>query len=81
MRRQRNIDEYDIDLVAVFEFDFENSDTQIDNSQHYCQDRFIAYGNIGNRLHVLVYTVRDDGAFSVISLRKANKHEVEKHGL
>ncbi|MBF0445250.1 MAG: BrnT family toxin [Magnetococcales bacterium] len=78
MARQNNIDKHGIDFIVVFEFDFENAITRIDNRQNYCMDRFIAYGNIGNCLHVLVYTIREEDAIRVISLRKAIKMEIKK---
>ena len=45
----------------------------------YGERRFIAFGYVGRRLHVCVFTVRDD-ATRIISVRKANERERAKHG-
>jgi uncharacterized DUF497 family protein len=49
-----------------------------DTRRDYGEKRLIAYGLINDRLHCLVYTVRDD-LIRVISLRKANKREVSRY--
>jgi uncharacterized protein len=41
--------------------------------------RLIAYGNIDGRLHVCVFTMRGT-AFRVISLRRANRREIDALG-
>lgn len=49
-----------------------------DRRYDYGEDRFRAFGLIGSRLHVLVFTVRG-GAPRAISLRKANLKEVRRY--
>jgi len=46
-----------------------------DTRRDYRERRFIAYGWLGDRLHVCVYTLRGD-AYRIISLRKANRREI-----
>ena len=41
--------------------------------------RMITMGHIDNRLHVIVYTERED-VIRIISARKANKREQERYG-
>jgi hypothetical protein len=50
-----------------------------DTRYAYAEDRYQAYGMIGKRLHVLVYTMRGT-TVRAISLRKANPREVNLHG-
>jgi len=45
----------------------------------YSESRFIAYGYIHARFAVVVYTMRGDN-LRIISLRKANKREVNQYG-
>jgi hypothetical protein len=53
--------------------------TRHDTRREYGEQRVIAYGLIGGRMHVCVYTLRRD-AYRIISLRKANRREVDAYG-
>jgi uncharacterized protein len=64
------------DLVA--DFDFETALVAQDIREAYGEDRFIALGLIGQRLHVVAYTICG-ARLRVISLRKANAREVERY--
>ena len=50
-----------------------------DVRRDYGERRVIAYGLIRGRMHVCVYTLRGD-SHRVISLRKANRREVDAYG-
>lgn len=50
-----------------------------DTRRDYREQRFIAYGQIGGRLHVCVFTRRGE-AYRIISLRRANRREVDAFG-
>lgn len=50
---------------------------EIDDRRDYGEPRWILYGEIDGRLHVLAFTVRE-GITRAISLRKANDRE-QKH--
>ncbi|MEY4555254.1 MAG: hypothetical protein RL093_373 [Pseudomonadota bacterium] len=50
---------------------------EIDDRRNYGEPRWILYGEIDGRLHVLAFTVRQ-GVTRAISLRKANDRE-QKH--
>ncbi|GEO41443.1 hypothetical protein SAE02_55910 [Skermanella aerolata] len=54
---------------------FEFLDTRFD----YSEERLVCFGYVEGRLHVCVYTARDE-VFRVISVRKANEREVKKYG-
>jgi hypothetical protein len=64
------------DLVA--EFDFESALVARDVREDYGEDRLVALGFIGKRLHVVAYTMRGN-SLRVISLGKANVREVERY--
>jgi len=49
-----------------------------DARRDYGETRFVAYGLIRDRMHVCVYTLRGD-AYRIISLRKANRREVDAY--
>jgi hypothetical protein len=48
-----------------------------DNRRDYGEQRMIAFGLIGPRLHCLVYTTRG-ATIRPISLRKANRKEIDQ---
>ncbi len=50
-----------------------------DDRQDYGEDRFIAIGFLDHRMVVLVWT-RRDGAYRIISMRKANERERTLYG-
>lgn len=66
-----------LSLIEAFEMDM--AQITVDERLDYQEQRLIAIGPIGGeRLYVLVYTVRGD-ALRVISLRKANRREALKY--
>ena len=66
-----------VGLDAAERFDMETALVAPDDREDYGEDRWIAVGFIGARLHVLVFTERN-GRIRPISLRKALKRE-ERH--
>ena len=54
---------------------FKFSDTWFD----YSEERLVCFGYVEGRLHVCVYTVRED-TVRIISVRKANDREIKKYG-
>jgi uncharacterized protein len=50
-----------------------------DTRRDYGEPRVIAYGLIRGRINVCVYTLRGD-IYRIISLRKANRREVDAYG-
>ncbi len=53
--------------------------TRLDNRFPYGEERFVTFGYVDDRLHVAVYTVRDD-AIRLISVRKADQREQRRYG-
>jgi uncharacterized DUF497 family protein len=74
-----NIAKHGLSLAKAVEFEMNLATVSADDRRDYGEDRYIAIGPLGGRLHVLIFTVRD-GVIRPISLRKANAREVKRHG-
>ena len=75
-KRRANLEKHGIDFSAVYDFDW-NTASQ-DQELHNDELRAVAYGYIGERLHVVVFTERGNRT-RIISLRKANPREVRRY--
>jgi uncharacterized protein len=75
-KNDRNIKERGIPFSLVSEFDWTSAIER--RSERYGEDRFMAMGLIGARIHVLVYTKRSE-VIRLISLRRANKRETKRY--
>lgn len=75
-KNQENIAKHGVSFDDVAGFEWDNSITRADDRRNYGEDRFISYGMLNNRLHVLVWTQRN-GNVRPISFRKANARERE----
>ena len=73
-KNERNIRERGISFEKARDFDWDGALVWRDTRRDYSEERFIALGFIGERLHSLVFTVRGDRV-RIISLRKANRRE------
>lgn len=60
------------------DFDWETALYIEDTRIEYSEQRFIAMGYLGSRLHVICFTPITHGV-RVISFRKANKREVKRY--
>ncbi len=77
-KSERNIALRGLSFDLAHEFDFGTALVAEQIREGQSEQRWVAIGFIGERLHVLVYTFRGD-ALRVISLRKANQREVSKY--
>lgn len=77
-KNARNVELRGLPFDLVADFDFDSALVARDAREDYGEDRFIALGLIGERLHVLAYTMRGD-RLRVISFRKANAREIERY--
>lgn len=77
-KRQRNLQERGIDFADAIRFDLGAANTKQDLRFEYGEPRFVSTGYLDGRIHVLCWTVRE-GRLRVISLRKANEREQERH--
>ncbi|OGQ95819.1 MAG: hypothetical protein A2521_01290 [Deltaproteobacteria bacterium RIFOXYD12_FULL_57_12] len=73
-KRKANLLKHGIDFQAVSEFCWDDAEIEQDARQDYQEKRYTALGFIGNRLHLLIFSVRNN-TIRIISLRKANKRE------
>jgi len=73
-----NFRKHGISLADAQNFDWDRAVVEPDLRFNYGEERFIAMGYIGLRLHVLVFTMRND-VLRVISLRKANEREGDRY--
>ena len=78
-KRQENLDKHGVDFAAIDDFELENAAIFLDRRRDYREPRYVAYGLIGDRLYCLVFALRGE-KIRVISLRKANRREVKRHG-
>lgn len=67
--RKRGLDFADVGLI-----DFGTARTIADNRRNYGEPRWVTYGLIEDRLHVVCWTNRG-GRMRIISFRKANDRE------
>ncbi|MBB3016541.1 BrnT family toxin [Cupriavidus alkaliphilus] len=67
-----------ISLAAAESFEWDCAVIDPDTRFEYAEERFQGLGLIGNRVHMVVFTVRGD-SIRIISLRRANKREEKRY--
>lgn len=77
-KNARNIAERGISFDRATEFDWSEALIVEDNRMDYGERRFQALGLMEGRLHMLVFTPRDERVH-VISLRRANAREERRY--
>lgn len=77
-KNEKNIRERGINFDLAANFNLETAKIWADTRKDYGEERYIALGTIGERLFSMVFTVRGD-VLRIISLRKANKREVNSY--
>jgi len=77
-KNERNIRERGIPFDRAADFEWSSALAVEDKRKDYGEPRFQALGFIEERLHMLVFTPRGADTH-VISLRKANKREVNRY--
>lgn len=60
------------------DFEWETAQVRVDDRRRYVETRFVAEGLIGQRLHVMVFCLRE-ASVRIVSLRKANQREVKRY--
>lgn len=73
-----NLRKHGVPLEAAANFDWGTSKEEIDDRFDYDEERIVALGLIGPRVHVLTYTMRGE-VCRIISLRPANRKEVLRY--
>jgi len=75
IKSEQNIKLRSLSFDRAGDFDWETAIYYEDNRMDYPEDRIIALGFLGVRLHVICFTPIDGGV-RIISFRKANRREV-----
>ena len=76
-KRLAYIAKHRIDFAMIAQLDWTEAEIEPGNRSDYGEDRIVATGMIGDRLHVAIHTERD-GTKRIISLRKANNREFDR---
>jgi hypothetical protein len=79
VKDQINLVKHGISLAAAADMDLERTMVIEDRRVDYGEVRFLAYGPIHGRLHVLWFTMRGD-VLRAIGLRRANRRERIRYG-
>ena len=77
-KNARNIERRGLNVERVKDFDFQTALNWIDARKADPEVRFTALGWLGGRVHSVVFTETERG-LRVISLRKANRREVNRY--
>jgi len=48
---------------------------KIDNRKNYGEERLIAIGEVNGEILTMVYTIRNENIYRIISVRRANRNE------
>jgi uncharacterized DUF497 family protein len=73
-----NIAKHGISLAQAVEMDMAAALIREDDRFDYGETRYVAFGEIEDELHCLIFTFRGSRV-RAISLRKANKREIRRH--
>jgi uncharacterized DUF497 family protein len=73
-----NCEKHGVSLADAAYMDFDTALVREDDRQDYGERRWLAAGMIGDRLHIMAFTMRG-GTVRPISLRKANRREVKSY--
>ena len=75
-KRRGNIAKHGIDFESVDLFDW--TTVRYERSMRHGEERVLALGYIGDRLHAVVYINRGENA-RIISMRKAKRKEMNRY--
>jgi len=73
-KRIANFELHQVNFSDAIDFEWDTALETIDDRHDYGEERWVTIGLIGNKLHVMIYTIRGKN-IRIISLRKANKRE------
>lgn len=77
-KRAANLAKHGVDFAEAEGFDWSAALVRADLRADYGEVRLVAVAPIGDRLHVLVFTIRRRG-LRVISLRRASAKELKRY--
>lgn len=78
VKNQSNLEKHGVSLADAANFEWEAAQIDEDLRSVYPEKRFRATGQLGERLHVLIFCKRGD-ATRVISLRTANERGAKSY--
>lgn len=73
-----NQQKHGVSLAAASQIEWDTAIEKLDERENYGENRYRAFGFIGNRLYCVVYVDRQE-VRRIISLRKANAREVNEY--
>ena len=73
-KNELNKIKHGLDFTGLTDFAWENALIVADRRRPYGESRYLAYGRLDGRLHVVVFTLRGD-SIRIIGARKANTRE------
>lgn len=77
-KQAANVAKHGVFFAAAQEFEWETALVAVDSRHTYGETRFTAVGLIGERVHVMVFSLRETSV-RIISLRRANSREVRRY--
>lgn len=77
-KQASNAAKHGVMFSAADEFEWETAVVLVDSRNQYGESRLTASGLIGDRLYVMVFSLRDTEV-RIISLRRANSREVRRY--
>ena len=79
-KSRRCLEERGFDFSSVHDFDWASAVIEKDTRKNYGEDRFRAFGFIGDELVCVVFTPRGD-RLRIISMRRMHRKEGVRYGL
>jgi len=77
-KQAANVAKHGVFFSAAQDFEWEAALVEVDSRRAYGETRFTAVGLIGERVHVMVFNLRETSV-RIISLRRANSREVRRY--
>lgn len=77
-KQAANVAKHGMFFAVADDFEWESALIEVDARRSYGESRFTALGMIGDRVHVLVFSLRETKV-RIISLRRANRREVKRY--
>ncbi|HVR52352.1 MAG: hypothetical protein DI587_03585 [Variovorax paradoxus] len=77
-KQAANVAKHQVFFAAAAEFEWDVALVEVDHRQLYGETRFTAVGPLGERVHVMVFNLRETSV-RIISLRRANSREVRRY--
>ena len=77
-KAQINAIKHGVEFEQIELFDWDSAEVDEDHRKDFGESRYVATGYIKDRLHIVVFTIRDE-TVRLIGLRKANSRELKRY--